>query len=98
MPTINDRKNIYAERVKNFGAETERYTKLVRNTNLARGVAFLAGAVLAIVAVNYSLAAMWIIIAVATVVFLYFVKKNADFEQLRNYNDTMHRINANELK
>ena len=98
MPTINDRKNIYDERVKNFGAETERYKKLVRNTNLARGVAFLAGAVLAIVAVNYSLAAMWIIIAVATVVFLYFVKKNADYEQLRDYNDTMHRINANELK
>jgi hypothetical protein len=40
MPTINDRKNTYADRVKNFGAETERYKKLVRNTNLARGVAF----------------------------------------------------------
>lgn len=98
MPTINDRKNTYAERVTNFGAETERYKKLVRNTNLARGVAFLAGAALAIVAVNYSLAAMWVIIAVATVVFLYFVKENADYEQLRNYNETMHRINANELQ
>lgn len=98
MPTINDRKNIYADRVKMFDAEAERYRKLVRNTNLARGVSFLAGAVLAIVAVNYSLAAMWIVIAVSLVAFLYFVKKNADYEQLRDYNATMHRINADELK
>ncbi|MBP5683610.1 MAG: hypothetical protein J6X05_10260, partial [Bacteroidales bacterium] len=98
MPTINDRKNIYADRAANFGAEEVKYNKLVRSTNLARGVAFLAGAVLSIVAVNYSLAAMWIVIAFSLVVFLYFVKKNADYERLRDYNRTMKTINANELK
>ena len=93
MPTINDRKKTYADRAESFGAEEEKYRKLVRNSNLARGATFLAGVVLAIVAVNFSMLAMWIIIAVATVAFLYFVKKNADYEALRNYNHTMKSIN-----
>ena len=98
MPTINDRKKTYEERAARFGAEEEKYRKLVRNTNLARGGTFILGAVLAIVAVNFSMAAMWIIIVVATVAFLYFVKKNAEYEQLCNYNRTMKDINANELQ
>ena len=98
MPTINNRKKKYTDRAESFGAEEAKYRKLVRNSNLARGATFLAGVVLAIVAVNFSMLAMWIIIAISTVAFLYFVKKNADYERLRDYNRTMKTINANELK
>ncbi len=97
MPTINDRKNTYRQRAEEFGTEAEKYRRLVRNTNLARGVSFLGGAAVAIIAVNYSLAAMWAAIAVALVLFLYFVKKNSQYDALHIYNATMRRINADEL-
>lgn len=97
MPTIDDRKKMYADRAARFGAEAEKFRKLVRNTNLARGGAFLLGVAAALVAASYSLTAMWVAIAVAVVLFLFFVKLNVRYETSRDYNKTMERVNTDEL-
>lgn len=98
MPTINDRKKLYAQRASDYAKSTEKYRKLVRNTNLARGATFLVGTAISIIVVNYSLPLMFVVIAISVATFLYFIKKNADYEKLHIFNSTMSAINTNELK
>lgn len=91
-------KSTYSTRIEEYRSLSSEYRAKVRNSNIMRGIVFLAGIAGAIVAVNYSLSAMWIILTVSLVAFLFFIKKNSEFIQLKNYYDAMLKINENELK
>ncbi|MBP5582434.1 MAG: hypothetical protein J6X43_00565 [Bacteroidales bacterium] len=63
-----------------------------------RGLSFVAGSVLAIIMANYSMAIMTTVIIATIIVFLYFVKKNTEYQYKKDINKHLRDINASELK
>lgn len=91
-------KNLYADRAGKFLDDVRTYSSKVRNTNIMRGVSFVAGAAMSIVAASYSITIMWTIIAISLFFFVYFVRKNYHFQNMLTYSQTMLKINQDELK
>ena len=95
---MNNLKDFYSSRVAFYGKEYEKFRKKERNSNIYRGLTFLTGAVFAVVFANFSLTLMTVSIIAALAVFLVFVKRNAGFQHLKNFNSAMCKINQSELK
>lgn len=91
-------KNFYQKRAEFYTQEYEKYKIKERNTNIFRGLTFLIGTLLAIIAANFSLPIMFGIILISTVVFLSFVQKNARFHDEKIFNFQMAQVNKNEIK
>ncbi|MBO4373339.1 MAG: hypothetical protein J5826_10430, partial [Bacteroidales bacterium] len=91
-------KDFYSQRLNTYTEKYETYRKKERNSNIMRGLSFLAGTALAIVMANYSMAIMTAVIIATIIVFLYFVKKNADYQYNKNINLNLRNINQSELK
>ncbi|MCQ2253368.1 MAG: hypothetical protein MJZ61_07950 [Bacteroidales bacterium] len=98
MENLHSPQSTYRNNIERLDDVTKTLARKVRNSNLMRGVSFIGGASLAIVAANYSLSIMWSVIAVSAVAFLFFVKKNSTFRNLLSYNEALLAINQNELK
>ncbi|MBR4440378.1 MAG: hypothetical protein IKS00_02390 [Bacteroidales bacterium] len=91
-------KDFYSRKLNLYTEKYEMYRKKERNSNIMRGLSFIAGTALAIIMANYSMAIMTAVIIATIIVFLYFVKKNTDYQYKKNINKNLRDINASELK
>lgn len=98
MTNRNEIKNFYDQRISHYKSEADKYTAKVRNSNIFRGLSFLAGAISAVVLANFSLLLMTSAIIICTAAFLIFVAQNAKFQHLKTYNLAMLKINEDERK
>lgn len=98
MTNRNEIKNFYDQRISHYKSEADKYTAKVRNSNIFRGLSFLAGAISAVVFANFSLLLMTSAIIICTAAFLTFVAQNAKFQHLKTYNLAMLKINEDERK
>ena len=94
----NELKDFYSRKLILYTERYETYRKKERNTNIMRGLSFVAGTVLAIIMANYSIAIMTTVIIATIIVFLYFVKKNTEYQYKKDINKHLRDINASELK
>ena len=91
-------KDFYSKRLNTYSERYEMYRKKERNSNIMRGLSFVGGTTLVIIMANYSMAIMTTVIIATIIVFLYFVKKNADYQYNKNINLNLRNINQSELK
>ena len=91
-------KDFYSRRLNTYSANYETYRKKERNTNILRGLSFVGGTALAIISANYSMVIMTAVIIATIIIFLFFVKKNAEYQYKKSINKNLRDINASELK
>lgn len=91
-------KDFYSQRLNTFSEKYETYRKKERNTNILRGLSFVGGTALSIISANYSMAIMTAVIIATIIIFLFFVKKNAEYQYQKSINKNLRDINASELK
>ncbi|MBO7599417.1 MAG: hypothetical protein J6T70_20475 [Bacteroidales bacterium] len=91
-------KDFYSRRLNTYSANYETYRKKERNTNILRGLSFVGGTALAIISANYSMVIMTAVIIATIIIFLFFVKKNAEYQYQKKINKNLRDINASELK
>ena len=91
-------KDFYSQRLNSYTEKYETYRKKERNTNILRGLSFIFGTILAIVFANYSMALMTTAIIAGLILFLFFVKKNTEYQYQKSINKNLRDINASELK
>lgn len=98
MTDKKELKDFYSRRLNTYSEKYEMYRKKERNTNIMRGLSFVGGTALAIISANYSMALMTSVIIATIVIFLFFVKKNAEYQYNKNINLNLKNINQSELK
>ncbi|MBR6176808.1 MAG: hypothetical protein IKQ70_02850 [Bacteroidales bacterium] len=91
-------KDFYSQRLNLYSEKYETYRKKERNTNILRGLSFVGGTALAIISANYSMPIMTLVIIATIIIFLFFVKKNAEYQYQKSINKNLRDINASELK
>ena len=91
-------KDFYSRRLNTYSEKYKMYRKKERNSNIMRGLSFVGGTALAIIMANYSMAIMTTVIIATIIIFLYFVKKNADYQYKKSINLNLRNINQSELK
>ena len=98
MTDKKELKDFYSRRLNTYTEKYETYRKKERNTNIMRGLSFVGGTALAIISANYSMALMTSVIIATIVIFLFFVKRNAEYQYNKNINYNLKNINQSELK